>query len=652
MSDHDQATMHLGMSLSEVLLIVRRRKWLAIAILGLVAGAAVAATAAATPTYRAEAEVLIRTEETANLFPLAEVGTLLRSPSAEAGYLSSTEFESAAQEAAGSDLLAIVDVGDVTSRVEPSLIQFSVEAEDPQEAANAAQAWADTYVSTRHALDAAEISRTASTLQGSVDDLTSQKQELLSALEPIEGLLSRTNDAGEIASLSTQRIVLLQQLAPSLDPIDQQLNLLTREIADLHLIEQFLDSSDLSARSNRVARVPDTPVSPSLPRNVVLGAALGLLLAFGAVLLAESLDDGFRTTEDVYEKTGLRPLAHVPFTSGEPASHDGVLDESFQRLASSITGFDGNAKQVLVFTSALSGEAKTSTVAGLGRTLARHGHRTLVIGADLRRPTLASNFGQSRGPGLGEVIAGLYSYEDCRIEADPDSGLHLLPAGTVPDGRNPAELVRGLEFRTLINELRLEYDHILIDSPPLLPVVDAINISEIADGVVLHVFAGRSRLSSLQRSLSLIEGAALAAPVLGFVLTGKQTRRDLTYYDYEYASADTATKPKSRKLLGPNKLGALPRGHAGTRVDAAPSVPEVRLTPAVVTDTAQVETNGQESLDFPRDASFQAAQIHVFHEPQSGSLPIHEVGFDLDEPSAMAESDTDTKTKTRRWGRK
>ena len=653
MQDPDQATMHIAMTLSEVLAIVRRRKWLAIAIMGLVISAAVAFTTTATPTYRAEAEVLIRTEETANLFPLAEVGTLLRSPSAEAGFLSSTEFESAAQDAAGTDLLATVDVGDVTSRVEPSLIRFTVESSSPQQAANVAQVWADTYVEMRHNFDAAEVSRTLITLESSVANLTDEKQELLSALEPIENLLSRTTDSGEVASLSTQRVVLLQQLAPSIDPLDQQLVLLNREIADLHLIEQFLDSSDLSARSNRVARVPDSPVSPSLPRNLVLGSLLGILLALGAVFLAESLDDGFRTTEDVYEKTGLRPLAHVPLASDEG---DLRLNEAFQRLASSITGFDGQDKKVLVFTSASSGEAKSSTVAGVGRTLARHGHRTIVIGADLRRPTLASKFGQSRGPGLGEIVAGLYSYEECLIEADPDSGLHLLAAGTVPDGKNPAELLRGHEFRTLINQLRQEYDHILIDSPPLLPVVDALNIAEIADGVVLHVFAGRTRSGTLQRSLSLIEGAALASPVLGFVLTGKQARRDLSYYDYEYVSVGSPSPSKRSLMPGAirDKGLDLTRRDTSHFEESHSDIPEVELLSTPMPLTEVIDPGPSISDDQPNDgAAFEAPEVR--EAPSSSleptSVSVSEVDFGLSDESASAEMTT-TKTRTKRWGRK
>lgn len=662
MAAPDQASMHIGMTLSDVLSVVRRRKWLAIVIAGLVVGAAVAVTTTMTPTYRAEAEVLIRTEETANLFPLSEVGTLLRSPSAEAGFLSSTEFESAAQEAAGTDLVANVDVGDVTSRVEPSLIEFSVTSTSPQEAANVAQSWADTYVTMRHSLDAAEVSRTLTTLTESVDELTAQKQGLLETLQPIEDLLARTTDSGEIASLSTQRVVLLQQLAPSIDPIDQQLTLLNREIADLHLIEQFLDSSDLSARSNRVARVPESPISPSLPRNLVLGALLGILMALGAVFLAESLDDGFRTTEDVYEKTGLRPLAHVPLVSGEPDEQNGLLDEAFQRLASSITGPDGDGKRVLVFTSASSGEAKSSTVAGVGRTLARHGHRTIVIGADLRRPTLAAKFGQSRGPGIGEIVAGLYPYTDCLIEADPDSGLHLLAAGTVPDGKNPAELLRGHEFRTLINELRQHYDHILIDSPPLLPVVDALNIAEIADGVVMQVFAGRTRVEPLQRSLSLISGAALAAPVLGFVLTGKQARRDLSYYDYGYVSV--ADGGKSIRSILPTKNSAdkgldLTSGKHGSETASAVEVPEIELQPSpAVPQTELIIPGDEQSLQLPEVEAFEPPIVREESSAtsESASMPISEVGFGLSEESVHAETATQTKTKTKskpkRWGRK
>ena len=163
-----------------------------------------------------------------------------------------------------------------------------------------------------------------------------------------------------------------------------------------------------------------------------------------------------------------------------------------------------------------------------------------------------------------------------------------MAAGTVPDGKNPAELLRGHEFRTLINQLRQEYDHILIDSPPLLPVVDALNIAEIADGVVLHVFAGRTRSGPLQRSLSLIEGAALASPVLGFVLTGKQARRDLSYYDYEYVSVGSPS-PSKRSLM-PGALRDMGLDHSRRDTshfeESHSDIPEVELlsTPMPLTE--------------------------------------------------------------------
>lgn len=526
-------------SVSELGPVLRRWWWLMVPPVVLAVAAVVFLTNRAIPTYRAEAEVVIRTEETANLFPLSEATALLRSPSAEEGFLASTEYETQAQVLAESNDRVVIDVGNVTSRVEPSFISFTATGSSPESVASTATAWAETYISLRHERDAEELSQTVATLTDTVELLNGERAEVLTALQPIDRLLATTNDATEVARLATQRVALLQSIDPQLAPVDSQLQMINEELAGLRLIQNFLSDETVSARMNRVPAVPTSPVSPSLPRNLAFGLFGALLLGGVSVLVAEARDDRVRTTDQLSESSGLSYLTTVPMNrrdNGKAILHDhGPLAESFQRLASSIdfARVSGGRKQVLMFTSARASESKTTTVARLGAVLARQGRRTVVIGADLRRPTLTERFDVAEGPGLGEYLCGLYSADNCVVAVDGTPELFLLRAGTVLDDRSPADLLRSPRMAELIEALREEYDHILIDCPPVLPVVDALEVAKLSDGIVLNAFASRTRMTHVEQALELIRRSA-NVPVLGYVLTGV-SRRAGTYTDSYYA---------------------------------------------------------------------------------------------------------------------
>lgn len=520
-------------SVADIVSTLRRWWWMFLPPIAIAVTVAVVFATQAQPTYSAEAEVVIRTEESANLFPLSDMDMLLRSPSAEAGFLASTAFEVNAFEAAGSVGEVQVDVGDVNSRVEPSFISFVSTAHSPEEAANVAQAWAETYISMREQRDTADILGTIETLESRLSVIDAERDEHLAPVHALDRTLQRPLDSAEVSRLSTQRLVLLQSIESTLSPLDAQAALATKELAQLRLVQDFLGGGELSARVNRTADIPESPVAPSLPKILTVALFIALTLGAAAVLLAETLDDRVRTPSEISRRFGLQNLATVPYRRRDdksPMAPPGPVAESFHRLASAIDfcSITETHAQVLVFTSAQATVSKTSTVSRLGATLARQGRRTLIIGADLRLPALASRFGEPTGPGLGELLGGLYPFEQCVTEVEGHEGLSLVRAGTVATEASPVDLLRTTALSELIEDLRPHYDHILIDSPPILPVVDALEILRACDGVVLNLFAGRSRFGRVERALSMLVQSS-RKPILGFVLTGAKSGETDSY---------------------------------------------------------------------------------------------------------------------------
>ena len=611
------------LSIAELLKMARRWWWISIPSFGLAIGLAILFTTQATAVYQAEAEVVIRTEESANLFPLSDADILTRSPSAEAGFLESTEFELAAIDAAESEAEVLVDVGDVNSRVEPSFISFQASAGTAEEAARVAQAWAQTYIDLRHERDASEVTQTISILESRLGDLDAERQVHLEVVSSLDEALQRSTDTTEISQLTTQRLVLLQALEPSLEPLDAQVEVISDELADLLLVADFFDGENLSARINRTATVPEAPSSPSLPRNLALAIVAGSLLAIGAIVLAESLDDRARSVEAVSRHLGIGGLSSVPYRRKDDesiATTTGPIAESFHRLASAIdfSELAGTSSKVLMFTSANASEAKTTTVTRLGATLARQGRRTLVIGADLRRPLLSNRLHLGSGPGLGEVLGGLYSFSNCVTEVPGHEGLFMLRSGTVATESSPVDLLRTDALEALIEEIRPEFDHILIDSPPVLPVVDALEIARVCDGVVLNVFAGKSRLARVERALAMIMQAT-RSPVIGFVLTGTRAKEDSYRGDYY-----TAAKPMLMASPSNRRTGQL------VAADGARSRLSKPLSPKHAPPTEIIVQDPVPYGEVPNKLALEASQ------GTSGATQIDAVTFAVDEQESEA----------------
>lgn len=188
--------------------------------------------------------------------------------------------------------------------------------------------------------------------------------------------------------------------------------------------------------------------------------------------------------------------------------------------------------RVIMITSAIGGEGKTTTTAFLGATLALHpGRRILVIDLDLRRPSLANHFENLRGAGLGAYLHDKATLEEA-VSPTEIEGLDVLSAGEASG--NPSTMLDSPQLVEAIDRLRAKYDLILLDTPPLVPVADASGLIPLADGVLLVVMAGKTPGPLLARARELCLG--MGGKVLGLVVSNAEEAAPDTYGYRHYHS--------------------------------------------------------------------------------------------------------------------
>jgi capsular exopolysaccharide synthesis family protein len=191
----------------------------------------------------------------------------------------------------------------------------------------------------------------------------------------------------------------------------------------------------------------------------------------------------------------------------------------------------GGPGRCVLITSAVGGEGKTTLASQLAVRCANAGASTLLIDADLRRPSLGKLLGVSDGPGFADVLKGEASLEDALVHLS-QLGCYFLPAGH-PEP-NPARVILGQRLAPLLEQIRRSYDVVIIDTPPVLPVPDALTLGRFVDGAVLATRFDASRLSLVRQAHELLLSAAI--PILGAVVNGVHVPR-IFGADYSYASS-------------------------------------------------------------------------------------------------------------------
>ncbi len=526
------------LSLNDYLRLLRRYIWLALLIFAAVLIGTVAYTVNQDPVYEAKSEVLIRTGSNQTLFPVVAANRssqIIRSTLAELELLAGDRYVGRAQTAADTNL--VVDITNDTDE-RSNVLLFTAQSAEPERAARAAQAWADTYVSYRHELALTETATALDQARTAISELTLQRDELRAPLERLDSDIADEQDTIRLSQLVQIRLALQQTLEVDLAPIESQIWVLNQQISDLELDTRALSNSAISARVVRSAEEPSSPVSPLLSRNLALAVGVGAILSIAAVILTNTVRDQLGTAEEFEIATGRPVVARVPkvrrikaeIPIEAVARPKSLATEAFRGLVTALE-FDSMQKPVrtVLVTSANSGEGKSTVSSNLGDLIGQHNTKVLLVGADLRRPTLHTLFGLSNETGLTTYLAGHTTMEESIVDVRIDGiRLSVMPAG--PSVEDPAEALRSIQAAELFAKLAADYDLVIIDGAPVLPVTDSVVLSRLADAVILIGMANETRRREAQLAMETLRAAG--ARVTGLVFNKVKPSNGHYYYRY------------------------------------------------------------------------------------------------------------------------
>lgn len=271
------------------------------------------------------------------------------------------------------------------------------------------------------------------------------------------------------------------------------------------------------------AVVPTAPSSPNVPVNLALGLVVGVLAGLVATILRNTLDTRIHGATDVAPITSTPVIGGISFDP-EASRHPLIVHvdprspraESFRALRTNLNFIDpGVTRRSYVVTSAMPSEGKSTTTANLAIALAESGASVALVDADLRRPRTAEIMGIEGAIGLTDVLIGEIELDDAIQPWGSRGNLAVLPAGRVPP--NPSELLGSVAMAAALDELSREFDFVLIDAPPLLPVTDAAVLSKVVTGTLLVVSAASSKRGQLREAVAALEN--IGSRTLGVIMT-------------------------------------------------------------------------------------------------------------------------------------
>ena len=497
------------MTIRDYARVVVRRKWIVIiAVVASVVGALIMSLAQ-DPIYEAEAQMLVEPRLGAAVFqqdPTLNVQNLERAIQTEIQVLEGQRVRERVREDLGLDELpANVRASPVGAT---DVVSARVRSKDPRTAQVLADAYVQAYASTRReqAIDSLQLAETE--LSNKVDELQAQ-----------------IDDA---------------------DPAQRQA-LVTQQAAFKERLDQLQIDAALTTGGTSVVKsadVPATPVEPRPMRTVVLAAFVGLLLGLAAAFLVDYLDDSIRTADDLQALTDAPVLAVVP-VEPPPDNRPIALSEPHEFAVEIYRGLRTNvqflgldrALRVIQVTSSLPGEGKTTTATNLAVVLAQAGSRTLLIDADLRKPRIHEVFAAAPSPGLTELLLG----EDVRMVVhDVGDGLHIVTAGAVPP--NPSEMLSTPRVAATVADLAADYDYVILDSAPLLPVADSVALARVVDGVLVVTQANRVSARDVRGAFERLE--RVGARPIGVVLNRARGGGTEAGYGYGYGYSYRPTEER------------------------------------------------------------------------------------------------------------
>lgn len=497
-----------------------------------------------TDLYKATAKVRVVDPNSEAVFDGVQIRTdPKRDVDTQLQLLRSDDLRADVDQAVGNDARLIESVS-MAGVGATDLISITVASTSPEVAAAAANTFADLYVQQRK-------EQVSSSFTARADELRQKSAEIDQQIADIDGQLAERLAPNDVAVLDARRASL----------VSQQSDLQTR--ATQFDVEAATRTGNVEVAEK--ATPPTEPFAPTPLRNAVLAGILALLVGIGLAFLLDRLDDKLHDPGDVDRVAGGVPaIGVIPIDSpGKKGARriakasrrhlvalDSTAAESFRALRSNLRfSAVGTKRTTILLTSSEGSEGKSTVAANLAVVLAESGLRVVLVSADLRKPSLASFFGLNETEkGLTSVLLGDATVMECLIPVPLASGrsLYVLPAGPLP--QNPAEVLGSQTMRELLETIeRAGADFILIDSPPVLPVADALALSQFTDGVLVLAMAGRTPKGHLIETLDRLR--QVNAQLVGVVLNGVPTKgRNSRYYGgYGYGYRNSYTSDSSVK---------------------------------------------------------------------------------------------------------
>ena len=311
------------------------------------------------------------------------------------------------------------------------------------------------------------------------------------------------------------------------------------------------DSGALNITILEVARAEPLPTKPQKTRIMAMALALGLMMGMGLALLRDWTDQRLRSPEEISALLDCPVLGVVPHMTGKTTlpergqcvrlEQKSDVAEAYRTIRTAVYfGLPAGKAKTLLVTSPAPGDGKSTMISNLATAMAQAGQRVLVIDGDFRRPTQHKIFEADDEVGLSTVMCGRAKVQEA-IAHTTLKNLDLLVCGPIPP--NPSELLNSQEFGDLVKQLSEQYDHILIDSPPVMPVTDARILGALCDVTILVLRAEKSTRKASQMAL---EGLlSVGANILGVVVNDISRSRGrygyysgYGYYSYGYYGHD------------------------------------------------------------------------------------------------------------------
>jgi capsular exopolysaccharide synthesis family protein len=536
--------------------VVWRRKGTVFLVTFLVVAAAIAYSVLQEPIYRSTADVLLQNtiaEQLVSPDAASTADAARNRIDTEIAVMKSKSVKSAVADKLGIAAVPKVTIGQYG---DTDVVGISATSRDPAQAATIAQTYADTYIEIRKQQFIQNYLDASVQIQAQIDAINAGITALEQPLKDLDSAIAFATDDSARESLQTTRDNLAQEISAERGPMISRLTAYQNQLQQLTISQNLTTSGGAQVVSR--AEAAQQPFSPQPVRNGLAAAFIGVMLGVALAFARDHYDDSLKGKEDLEKAAGVPVLGIIPVVASWRDRNSSVLiteqaprsaaAEAYRTLRTSLqfVSLEDDARVVQV-TSPQPSDGKTTTVANLAVALAKAGQRVVIVDCDLRRPRMHEFFGLHNEIGFTSVLLGDVTLAEAVQPVPGPLPLAVLASGEPPP--NPSELLSSPRAAEILQALRAEADFVLTDSPPVLPVTDAIVLAGRVDAIVLVATSGTTSRRDLRRAVELLE--QVDAPLVGTILNSVDADGDYyqPYYRYGYStrSAEGEDKPPARK---------------------------------------------------------------------------------------------------------